>query len=361
MKTEKFDKMLQKMLEGKSPEEREEILKWELADTRNQYEIERTNRKWWTSLSIFLFVLFLIFLFFCKCERDKSAKRINELEKANQELLIENVRLECENEHMKKEIDLMEDVIELQKKVINNYESKKPVLIITRETQKGKKGTKVQIAEVDTMFSGVQEAFIPDKYVKVKSEKPHKTKTFEKKVSENVVIEDDCKEYINAYTKPIQDSLNQIKNDSIEVVMDKKSPDGNFFISSRKMSYGQMLSMNVNPVMGISHTLTEYWENPYRRKAEKSFRNGVILGVAGAGVYGVTEAMGHAIFYDPPADNSAAERKSATIKGLRVGAGVLGAASLVEFGRAWHFHKLEGKYIVSPTTVGVSVNLSSLK
>jgi hypothetical protein len=324
-------KELNKILEGKTPQEQVEILKSELAETRNQHGIEKTNRKWWTATSVVMFVISLIILLLCKCEGNKMSERISGLEKANQELLVENARLECEKEYMKKEIDLMEDVIELQKRLLEKCESKKPVAV--KKTSKPSQPSKV-------------------------TEKMIETKTSDTKASEKIVIEEDCQEYIEAYTKPLQDSLNQIKNDSVEVIMTKENPDNSWEILRAKKAYADMLNMPVNPVIQGSHTFIEYWENPYRRKSEKSFRNGVILGVAGAGVYGVTEAMGHAIFYDAPADNSAAERKSATIKGLRIGAGVLGAASLVEFGRAWHFHKLEGEYIVSPTSIGVSINIS---
>ncbi len=336
-------------LQGMNLETQVEVLKSELGR-------ENDRKKSWRFSTVVFIVTTIILLIISKCEGDKMAKRISEIEKANQELLVENQGLkgdvnvlvkevECLNNeisHLKKEIDFLEDIVNTQKKVIDNYENQKPALVISEETKNGKNVVNVK-------------AIIVTKSSNLLSEEEFECSDVEESFSEGFISKEECDSYIGF----LEASLNELKNESVEVEMNKKSPDGSFFLGSRKMSYADMLSMEVNPVMGLSHTFTEYCENPYRTKKEKSFRNGLIFGIAGVGVYGITE-LGHPIFRDPPADNSDAKRKSNTIKGLRIGAGVLGAASIVEFTRAWHFHRLEGKYIVGPTTLGVSVNLSSL-
>jgi hypothetical protein len=333
---------------------------------------EITRKVWWRRGAI---VLFIILLFLAECNR-KARVDSNDKDVVISEL-IDSIG------DLHKRINFLENNLVEVEDELAEKNSKEPTLVITRTTTKsGRPATQAEIIIVDTMFDAQTKAIIPDRtygkpalmvttITKTSEEKQiinidavivPKSSDYKSHMSFEIDLKDDSisREECDAYIEYLKDSLDDLKNDSIEIVMDKKSPDGNFFLGSRKMSYADILSMEVNPVIGISHTFTEYWDNPYRRKAEKSFRNGVIFGVAGAGLYGVTEWIGHPIFRDSPADNSDAQQKSNTIKGLRIGAAVLGTVSLVEFTRAWHFHRLEGKYIVSPTTVGVSVNLSSL-
>ena len=56
MKKEELDKIL----EGKSPKEQVEVLKWKLREEVNGREIDNTNKKWWRAGSIALFIIFLI-------------------------------------------------------------------------------------------------------------------------------------------------------------------------------------------------------------------------------------------------------------------------------------------------------------
>jgi len=66
--------------------------------------------------------------------------------------------------------------------------------------------------------------------------------------------------------------------------------------------------------------------------------------------------MGHPKYWDNR-DNSDAERKSNWILGLRIGSGVAAAYSGFEFGRTIYFHKMETRFIVDPTTIGLILYL----
>lgn len=382
---------LNKILEGKTSQEQVEILKWELKAEKNQREIDNTNKKWWRAGAIVLFIFLLIILFFSKCSGDKMVKTINDLQKAKQELMIKNVQLEAENDclkkevkHRKMEIGFLEDIREVQQKHLDKYENQKPAVIVTRTTKNGNPATRVKAAMVNKSSNIPSQVTIEDKIIEVEADCEECLENYLEFFRRFIFLGVNESEwnFFKDSIVPILETLDfeefekgmrtaeyeweigpvsRIEDDSIEVVMKKDNPEQTWEILRKSVTYQDMLNMPVNPVISGYNVFIEYWENPYRRKTEKSFRNGLIFSGIGLGLYGTTEIMGHPVFRDYPADNSAAKRKSNTIMGLRIGAGVAGTLALTEFGRAWHFHRMEGKYIISPTEICLSVNLNRTK
>jgi hypothetical protein len=154
--------------------------------------------------------------------------------------------------------------------------------------------------------------------------------------------------------------LDGLVNDSLDVYLTKQyRSDNPISLVQKKWSIRDIVSGNLAPY-DYKHTYIEYKENPYRQKVENAFWWGVGTGAGAIALYATTEAMGHPQFFDDR-DNSAAWRKHNLILGLRIGSGILGAVSAVEFERAWHFHKLEGKFIINPTQLGLNVSLDKPK
>ncbi len=356
MKNEKVKQILESKTSITS--EQVEILKSEFQTQEENLERSNLWKKTLGGTSVILLVALIVVILCSKCSGDKMVKENNDLKVANYELFIENFDLGKENDSLKKELsevkyerDSLEAENEILRERINYAENLKPILLVTKITRHVERK---QIIEVDAVMAP-------------KSSKYSSHVSFEHELCnyDSIKFENDTLKMKLEFGKEVLDlalnSLNQIMNDSVEVVMTKENPDNSWELLRSRAAYQDMLDMPVNPVIEGSHVFTEYWDNPYRIKKEKSFRNALILTGVSGGLYGLTEAMGHPVFRDYPADNSVAQRKSNTIKGLRIGAGVVGAVAVFEFARTWHFHNMEGEYIISPTEVGVSINLSSIK
>ncbi|HLP86340.1 MAG TPA: hypothetical protein VK153_00455 [Candidatus Paceibacterota bacterium] len=150
--------------------------------------------------------------------------------------------------------------------------------------------------------------------------------------------------------------VNKFLDNSIETCVDKQyRQDSSVVLVKERFPLRSFLS-DVPPSINYSHTYIEYLPNPYREKAEKNFRWGVGFAGGAVALYGISEALGHPKFRDD-IDNSDAEKKHNQILSLRIGSGVLAAASMFEFGRTIYFHKMEGKFIVDPTKFGLVLYL----
>jgi hypothetical protein len=331
------------------------------------YWNDRTRKIWWRRGVIALFII-LLFLACCDRKVRKNLKDANQtitnltevIDSLKGELnysAYQYVVLQIEKENLEVENSEKDEIIDSLKNLVNHWQNQKPIVLVTKHI-KPSEGREITIVEA---------RIVP------KSSKYPSHVTIECSIEDSaqekvpcVVTEEDCQEYIEAYTESPRDSLNQIKNDSIVVVMAKTTPDSTSEVSRRAVEYYSLINAPIdespNPI--ATHTLAEYTAMAcyYRQKAENSFWNGVISGGGAAVLYGVTEAMGHPIFRDvPPYNNSAAEMKSITIKGLRVVSGVWAGLSIIEFIRAWYFHNMEAKFIVYPTELGVSLTIPQIK
>lgn len=151
--------------------------------------------------------------------------------------------------------------------------------------------------------------------------------------------------------------MNNSLNDSIDVCLDKQyRTDSSRILMQKKLSLRDFTSMNP-PSLAYNHIYIEYLPNKYRAKAEDSFWNGILFTAISAGSYVFSESLGHPKYWDNQ-DNSKAERKSSLILGSRLISGASAFMATVEFGRAFYFHNMESKFIVSPTKIGLTLNLS---
>jgi hypothetical protein len=149
----------------------------------------------------------------------------------------------------------------------------------------------------------------------------------------------------------------EIPNDSIGVLLTEQSPNqAPISLVNARMALRGFFS-NDPPSLHWSRSFTEYIPNIYRKKSENAFWGGVGSGIIALALYETTEQLGHPKFYDDR-DNSSAQKKHDWIVGLRIGSGVFGTLSAIEFGRSWHFHKMEGRFIIGPKKIGLNVGLN---
>jgi hypothetical protein len=316
---------------------------------RNQESLN--NRRLWITNSVWVIIVLIILLFFHKCSSEKN-KDISLLKDMKNSLEQANSRLQKQNDSLQDSLDF--------------YQSWKAVLISERKTVNGKRGTNVSISFVGKNEPGKSEMFIPDVVITKKIRIP----------SNNGFLPE---------LRSIPSTKVSVKDTSkfnplyITFELYKSNPDSTWTLSSTKLELNSFNEYNLQSLEAKStvkikvgssgyfpfplpfdldyyHQFTEYIPNPYREKAEKSFRNGLIFGAISAGLYGISEAVGNPIYTDY-GNNSVAKEKSNKILFLRIGSGVFAAASLFEFYQTIHYHNLEGKFIVSPTKVGAKIYL----
>jgi hypothetical protein len=290
-----------------------------------------------------LYVLAIIIILLLKCCSDKKHhKEISMLQHEKDSLI--NV-----NNNLKNKYDSLADVLNLQVNAYNllakKCDSLKNENAKLRNEINSLKNRKA-IVEVTEESTG---KWVEAKMVPLKVEAPYKLFLRDKECPK--LPEDSCKQKI-CLDDLAGDSLNvsltkQYRTDTAKVLVNKKW-------SIRDITSGTFTSYN------YKNTYIEYLPNPYRLKAQKSFWWGVGTGLGAIALYGTTEAMGHPKFFDDR-DNSAAWRKHNLILGMRIGSGILGTISAVEFGRTIYFHHMEGKFIINPTSVGLTISLDKDK
>ena len=145
-------------------------------------------------------------------------------------------------------------------------------------------------------------------------------------------------------------------SDSIKLCMDKQYRQDSTVIMWEKSIQLKSFMLNSPPSIDYTHTYIEYLPNSYREKAENAFERAIVAGIFSAGFYAVSEGIGNPIFINGQ-DNTEAQKLHDQIFWLRVGSAVTGAYSVFEFARVIHFHKMEGKFIINPTKIGLTVNL----
>jgi hypothetical protein len=318
-----------------------------VSDLQHSSSKENTRKIWWRRAVIAL-IIALLLLAYCdrKVRVDSNDKDVVIAELTEKLKEAENavINLTEENKELKKEND--------------HLESLEPHLFITRIlTEEGDSATKVETKLVYNFFDVRSEAIIPDREI------PCLEETEETEETPCVVTEEDCQEYIDAYTKPLKDSLNQIKNDSVDIALVKTTSDTSYVVGTKRISYYSFLH---NPILEwevpepvVCDVISEYTylAGVYREKCEKAVKRGTIAGVTGLTLYGATELAGHAMMVHGR-DNSAAERKDLIIKSTRGVAAAFGIWAATEFAFAWHFHRMEAKFIIYPTEYGAVAGLS---
>jgi hypothetical protein len=181
----------------------------------------------------------------------------------------------------------------------------------------------------------------------VKEEKPVE------EVKEEQVKKDSCDNFNLLFKNSI---FGNADNRILEVNLTKQFRDDSpITLDYTKMPVNLFSKTNVS--LMSNHTYIEYLPNPYRCKAEESFASGIIFGGISVSTYVISEILGHPKYWDNR-DNSDAEKKSSQILALRIISGVSAVASVFEFSRTVHFHKMESKYIISPTKIGLTINLN---
>jgi len=347
MKTKDFNKILENYPLGI---EKVEILKSVFKKTKKQ----RNAASIIASVLSVTTIILIILLCLTKCESDKTIvgleTTISNQEKEINNLKIENDSLKIDLLDVNNDMDCLEEENRILRERVSYVENMKPILLVTKITRylEGK-----QIIKVDAVMAPNSSKY-----------KSHATFEHEICNSDSLEAENESLkmelEFDNDVLEVALDLLETIGKDSVEVVMTKENPNASWEILRAQAAYQDLLDIPVNPVIQGGHVFTEYWDNPYRLKKERAFKRALGSAVGSVAFYSLTEIMGHPIYTDY-SDNTEAELKSATIKGLRIVSGVLGAYSVFEFARTWHFHKMEGKYIISPTEIGVSINLNSKK
>lgn len=285
----------------------------------------KKNRRWMIH-AIYLAILIAILLLW-KCCSGKTEKE----HQANMISLM--VPLTQENDSLKSRI--------------NQLENQKAVLVVTNTVKNHSSGKFVEAIIVSSDDPRESSLFIEDVIkrvpfkVLVSVECPPVPKCPELPIAKDSCIEKVC--------------LDSLTKDSIEVCLDKQyRTDSSRILMLKKLALKDFILDN--PSVNYPHTYTEYLPNPYRQKADKAFKNAMISGGSAVVLYGLTELAGHAKFWDDR-DNSDAQLKSNLIVGTRVVVTGLAAYSFFKFQRVIHFHKMETKLIVHPTTIGLTLRL----
>ena len=291
----------------------------------------KKSYRWIIHVIYGVIIIAILLLWKCCC---------GEKEKECQEKMSSIISLTLENDSLKLRINELENQLKNQKAVLN----------ITDTVKNHSSGKFIEAIIVSSDDSRESSRFIKDVVKIVKVEVP---------VSVECPPVPECPDV----NKSLVDSLSKMNkslDDSIDVCLDKQyRTDSARILMQKRLSLRSFTSMTP-PSLDYSHTYIEYLPNPYRRKAENSLLGGICFATASIGFYGVSEALGHPVYFDDR-DNSAAQRKHNQILALRILSGVSAAASVVEFGRTISFHHMEGKFIVNPTKIGLTINLDSRK
>ena len=154
--------------------------------------------------------------------------------------------------------------------------------------------------------------------------------------------------------------LDSLLNNPIKICLEKVGKDSVETLYEQQIHLKDFLLKSPPSVNYLSVPRMEYLENPYRIKAEKSFKRAIISGIISAGLYGTSTLIGPAIFIDGR-DNSSAKKTHNQIRALQAGSTLVGLYSVFEFGRTIYFHHMEGKFIVGPNKIGLTINLEKNK
>ncbi|MFH1151645.1 MAG: hypothetical protein V1788_00805 [Nanoarchaeota archaeon] len=296
-------------------------------ETKNEGAFKPRKNYRWIIHAIYL-AIFIAILLLWKCCSGKT-------EKENQENMVSLiVPLTQENDSLKLRI--------------SELENRKAVLIVQNaidlDNHSGKFVEAIIVPSDDSRESSL---FIKDVIKPVKVLVPVECPS----IPECPPCPDANKDLVNLIAE-----MDSLLDASLKVCLTKQyRTDSSKVLIDRNIQIKAFL-MSLAPPINYTHTYIEYLPNPYRRKAENSFWRGVGFGAASAGCYIISESLGHPKYWDNR-DNSDAEKKSNAIFWWRTGSTVFGAASLFEFGRTIYFHHREGKFIISPTKIGLTINL----
>jgi len=314
---------------------------------------------WKSTASLFL-VVTIVLLSVMKCTSERTIKP---LKKANQDLLVELASTGNELVLEKRNVDFLKSLLEKKNReidslesVINHYENLKPIALVTKITKPSEKKEIVIVDAVMAPKSSKYKSHVTFEYALCDSDSlKEENNTLKMEIS-----------FLGDVLKVALDSLNNVVNDSVEIALVKSTPTDTSVVARKTMAYYALLHNPISdfevPYPVISdRPISEYTSlaDFYRAKSEICFVTGLASGIASAGFYAISEAMGHPIFIvDPPTDNSAAQQKSNTIKGLRWVSAGFGALSAIQIARGWHYHRLEGKFIIYPTEYGAAAGIS---
>ncbi len=288
----------------------------------------KKNRRWMVHV-LYLAILIAILLLW-KCCSDKKEKEYDStlisLSKKADSLTNENGALKIK---------------------INELENRKAVLVSRDTTENHLSGRFVKAIIVPKEDSRNSSMFMKDIVKKVRVEVP-------------VLVECPPVPKCPDIT-PLVDSLNKANaflDYSIDICMDKYYRTDSARILLHKNLPVRELFSEKHTSIQYNHSFIEYLPNEYRKKSENAFWRGVVSGAISIGTYAWSESLGHPTFFDDR-DNSAAQTLHNQIFTLRTISTVSALYSAFQFQRAWHFHNMEGKYIVSPTGIGLSIDLYS--
>jgi len=256
-------------------------------------------------------------------------------------------------------IQQKQDSINLLKQNVKCLENRHAVIFVQDTTVNKKHGKYVRTALVvgkdNLPFSSL---FIADVKVPYRVNVPSKDRCHCKVVKPSYFLS--WPPYFK--NKDITINNGVVKNDpvlsnSMTVCLDKTYRQDSSRILFQGKIEPQNLLLNSTQSVNFNHKYIEYLPNPYRLKAEKAFWTGVGTAGAAALLYGASEIVGHPKYWDDQ-DNGAAKKKHNLILGLRTGSAILGGLSVISFGRTVYFHKMEGKFIVNPTSINLQINLN---
>ena len=262
------------------------------------------------------------------------------------------------NEMFAKKLEEIQETLVREKESEKEESRIKHIYSTERVNEKGivKKGV-VSIFNNDSTFTDVDCCCIK-KTAKTKTKKrPKISDSLTKKVDTVLENQEEMKKILEEINDKIpQDPIEEkVLDDTITATatLQKINPDSSWVLFQRSMAFG---GTGFEPI-NYKHTFTEYLPNTYRKKKENSFKLGIGLGILSGGFYALSESVKNPIFIEGE-DNSDAQKRSDKIKYLRLASAITGIGSAFQFTRTIHFHNLEGKFIVNPTSIGLKINLN---
>lgn len=326
-------------------------------EIRIEYEALRrgVNRERFITHGAYLVIIVILLICF-KCCTSNTEQKYNEQLQGKDELL-----------------KAKDESIGLLNKTVQGLENRKAVLIV-KDTTVDKKHGRYVMAIIDcTDGTRPSAAFFADIKVPYKVPVPIPCPKCPEVNKDRVALPvlpiipgSDNNESIKSSKVNMEQAkppllTNDWSGDSIKVSLNKQyRQDTIKTLFEKNISLKTFLLSSPLPSIDFTHQYTEYLPNEYRAKSERTFWYGVgFAGLSGL-LYGASELVGHPQYFDDR-DNSGAQDKHNLIMGLRAASGLSGAASLFNFGRSIHYHHMEGKFIVYPTSIGLNIKLNTNK
>ena len=282
----------------------------------------KSNRKWERIITHPIYLIIIIFLIFKTCDGDK---KIQAYEKNEKELKAKIANLEDSIQNQKAIPIIVEKsgINTIIGAIIVPKNDSRPETITIRSTIK-KVPYEVEVPVV-----------VPDSLLMMKLK--------------NCL--NDNEQAIGVFLE-----LDSLLNNPIKICLEKEGKDSVQTLYEQQIHLKEFLQKSPPAVNYLSVPYMEYQKNPYRIKTERSFKRAIISGIFSAGLYGTSTLIGPAIFIDGR-NNSGARKTHNKIRALEIGSTAFGLYSGFELCRTVYFHFMEGKFIVGPNKIGLTINL----